>query len=166
MHAQTEASLRKSFLNCSKGAASRITIPASVLDADWERQFFLAWSDPKSPQNAYLVAETETGLQGIVMEKRPTLGSGGARMCQLCLSLHSSTGVSMVSIPTTKSTKDNYGSIGGYICTDLDCVEYTLGTKKPDGVRQMEETMSLDERIQRALTNAQRLIASVADKLT
>ncbi len=165
MQPQTEASVRKSFINCSKGAASRIGIPPAVLDADWDKQFFLAWSDPKSPQNAYVVAETEDGLRGISMEKRSAKGSGGARMCQLCLALHSSTGVSMVSIPTTKSSKDSYGSVGGYICTDLACVDYTLGTKKPEGVRQMEETLTQEERIERTLGNVQRLIASVAEKL-
>lgn len=160
----TEKSLRSAFINCSKGAASRISIPAEILEPAEDR-FFLAWSDPKSPQTAYLVAETETGLRGLVMEKRKSLGSGGARMCQICLSLHSSTGVSLVSIPTAKSSQDNYGSIGGYLCTDLACVDYTLGRKKPEGVRQMEETLTQEQRVERALANVDRLISNVAEKL-
>lgn len=61
----------------------------------------------------------------------------------------------MVSIPTSKSSQDKYGSIGTYMCSDLECVAYTLGKKKPDGVRQMEETLTPEEKIERMLGNVQ-----------
>lgn len=165
MQAYSEAALRKSFINCTKGASQRINIPKEVLSTDWANEIFLSWTDPKSPQNAYVVAETSKGLQGLVMERKKAPAKGGARMCQFCLTLNSSTGVSLMSIPTAKSSKENYGSIGTYICTDLECVAYTLGKKKPDGIRQMEESLTQDEKIARLLENVQGLIARIEESL-
>ncbi|APF40746.1 FBP domain-containing protein [Neomicrococcus aestuarii] len=169
MRSHTESALRKSFINCSKGAAQRINFPKEILNADsadWEKQIFLSWADPKAPQRAYLVAETTEGLQGLLMERNQTPAKGGgARMCQLCFTLHPSSGVSMVSIPTTKSSQDKYGSIGTYICSDLQCVAYALGKKKPEGIRQMEETLTVDEKIERMLANVKGIFAHVDELL-
>ena len=52
MNTHTETEIRKSFVNCSKGAAQRINIPQDVLHGDWESQIFLGWYDPKSPRAA------------------------------------------------------------------------------------------------------------------
>ncbi|MGW4859510.1 FBP domain-containing protein [Kocuria palustris] len=165
MHAHSESEIRKSFLNCSKGAAQRLAVPKDLDQIDWDAQIILGWTDPKSPKAAYLVVETDDGLRGLVMEKSTLKGNGGARMCQLCLTLHTSTGVSMFSIQRSKSAKDRYSSVGTYICTDLACSDYTVGRHKPDGVRQMEETLSLEERSQRTLENAQGLVQRVAQSL-
>ena len=166
MRSYSEAALRKSFINCSKGAAQRINFPKEILNPEWDNQVFLMWADPKSPQRAYLIAETPTGLQGLLMEKNhaPAKG-GGARMCQLCLTLHPSTGVSLMSIPTTKSTQDNYGSAGTYICSDLECIAYTLGKKKPEGIRQMEESLTVEEKTERMLNNVEAIFARIQELL-
>ncbi|WP_346845719.1 FBP domain-containing protein [uncultured Rothia sp.] len=165
MQAYSETAIRKSFINCTKGASQRINIPKEVLNSEWENQIFLSWTDPKAPQSAYIVAETSQGLQGLVMERKKSPAKGGARMCQFCLTLHSSSGVSMMSIPTAKSSQENYGSIGTYICTDLDCADYVWGKKKPEGIRQMEESLSLEEKINRTLSHVQGLIERLAESL-
>lgn len=165
VHAHSESEIRKSFLNCSKGAAQRLAVPQHLDQLEWDGQIVLGWTDPKSPKSAYLVVETDDGLRGLVMEKSTLKGNGGARMCQLCLTLHTSTGVSMFSIQRSKSAKDRYSSVGTYICSDLACSDYTLGRRKPDGVRQMEETLSVEERSQRTLTNGQGLVERVAQSL-
>ncbi|MGK4218388.1 FBP domain-containing protein [Kocuria marina] len=165
MHAHSESEIRKSFINCSKGAAQRINIPHEVAQAAWDQLIFLSWIDPKSPRTGYVVAETENGLRGLVLEKNPHKGKGGARMCQICLTLHPGSGVSMVSIQRTKSAKDHYNTVGTYLCSDLACSDYTLGKKKPEGIRQMEETMGLEDRVDRTLANVQGLINRVADAM-
>lgn len=55
--------------------------------------------------------------------------------------------------------------MGSYICSDLACSDYTLGRRKPDGVRQMKETLSVEERSQRTLTDGQGLVERVAQSL-
>ena len=163
MHSHTESEIRKSFINCSKGASQRINIPQDLFSIDWESQIFLSWIDPKSPRTGYVVAETENGLRGLVLEKNPHKGKGGARMCQICLTLHPGSGVSLVSIQRSKSAKDRYNTVGTYLCSDLACSDYTRGKRKPEGIRQMEETMSLGDRVDRTLTNIRGLIQRVGD---
>ena len=165
MHTHTESEIRKSFVNCSKGAAQRLNIPQSVLQGDWESQIFLGWFDPKSPRSGYVVVETEDGLRGLVLEKSAQKASGGARMCQICLTLHPASGVTLVSIPRSKTTKDRYSTVGTYVCSNLACGDYTLGRRKPEGIRQMEETMSPEERADRALANMRGLVERVAEAM-
>lgn len=113
VHAHSESEIRKSFLNCSKGAAQRLALPQHLDQLEWDGQIVLGWIDPKLP----------------------------------------------------KSAKDRYSSVGSYICSDLACSDYTLGRRKPDGVRQMEETLSVEERSQRTLTDGQGLVERVAQSL-
>ena len=165
MHTHTESEIRKSFINCSKGAAQRINIPQDVLHTAWEQQIFLGWYDPKSPRAGYVVVETDDGLRGLVMEKSAQKATGGARMCQICLTLHPASGVSLVSIQRSKSAKDKYSSVGTYVCSNLACSDYTLGRRKPECVRQMEETMSPEERAERTLENMRGLVQRVAEAM-
>lgn len=165
MNTHTETEIRKSFVNCSKGAAQRINIPQDVLHGDWESQIFLGWYDPKSPRAGYVVVETEHGLRGLVLEKNAQKASGGARMCQICLTLHPASGVSLVSIQRSKTAKDRYNSVGTYVCSNLACSDYTLGRRKPEGIRQMEETMRPEERADRALANMRGLVERVAEAM-
>ncbi|NHU84834.1 FBP domain-containing protein [Kocuria sp. JC486] len=156
----TETQIRKSFINCSKGEAQRINLPKDVLDG-WESRIFLAWIDPKAPQNGYMVAETEDGLRGIVLQKKAGKGSGNAQMCQLCMTLHPGSGISLVSIQRPRTKRDHYNSLGTYVCADLACSDYTQGRKKPDGIRQMDETLTPEQRAARTLDNVQGLIGRV-----
>ena len=99
------------------------------------------------------------------MEKSAQKATGGARMCQICLTLHPASGVSLVSIQRSKSAKDKYSSVGTYVCSNLACSDYTLGRRKPEGVRQMEETMSAEERAERTLENMRGLVQRVAEAM-
>ena len=87
-------------------------------------------------------------------------------MCQLCMTLHPNSGVAMYSIQSSKSAKDRYSSVGTYICDDLRCSDYTWGIKRPAGVRQMEETLTPEDRADRTRRNAIGLIERVADKMS
>lgn len=166
MYHPTESEIRKSFFNCTKGVASRLNLPQNLSATDWEREIFLGWVDPKAPQTGYIVVETEHGLRGIALQKNTRKPKGGAQMCQLCMTLHPNSGVAMYSIQSSKSAKDRYSSVGTYICDDLRCSDYTWGIKRPAGVRQMEETLTPEDRADRTRRNAIGLIERVADKMS
>lgn len=165
MGAHTESAIRKSFLNCSKGAAQRISLPQEILQGDWESRVFLGWTDPKAPRTGYVVAETDDGLRGLVVERGAQTEKGGARMCQVCLTLHTATGVSMMSIQCSRTAKDRYRSIATHLCADLACSDRTRGLKLPAGIRQMEESLTAPEREARTLVNIQGLIQRVAETM-
>lgn len=63
-----------------------------------------------------------------------------------------------------KSGRDAYNTIGTYICSDLNCTAYVLGKKKPEGIRQMDESLTLEQKIERTLENARALVQRVAQK--
>jgi hypothetical protein len=44
-----EAEIRTSFVNCSKGEASRIRMPAGLSRTPWADLDFLGWTDPGVP---------------------------------------------------------------------------------------------------------------------
>ena len=165
MRPLTESQIRSSFINCTKGEASRLNLPAGLGAWDWEAEVFLGWIDPKSPQRGYAVVPQEDGsLRGVVLTKATNRGRGAAQMCQFCLTLHSGSGVSLFSAarPSAKGGKGHYSSVGTYLCQDLRCTDYTLGRRRPEGVRQMEETMTVEDRRERTLANARGFI----DRLT
>lgn len=165
MQNHTESEIRKSFVNCSKGVAQRLNVPKDLAETDWDSEIFLGWIDPKAPQSAYIVVESDAGLRGIVLQQNAQNSRGGAQMCQLCMTLHPGSGVSMFSIQRSKGKKDHYNTVGTYICADLRCTDYTWGRKKPGGVRQMEETLTPEERAERTRRNATGLVDRIAEKM-
>lgn len=167
MHPHTESGIRKSFINCSKGAASRLNLPKNFPDIVWEDQIFLSWRDPRAPQSAYLVVEDREGegLRGIVLQKNSQKGSGGAQMCQLCMTLHPGSGVSLFTIQCGRTAKDRYNTIGTYLCSDLACSDYVYNRRKPSGVRQMEETLTPAQKAERTKENALGLVDRVQARI-
>ncbi|WP_030435340.1 FBP domain-containing protein [Actinoplanes subtropicus] len=152
MEPLTEPEIRASFANCSRGEAGRIKVP-ELAAVPWGDLDFLGWTDPGAPQRALLVT---SGHVGIVM-RRPTARPGTAMrssMCRICNTGHTSDGVTLFVAPLAGAAGRNGNTVGEYICSDLACSLYLRGKKQPRGrlVRQ-EETLTLDERVDRALTN-------------
>lgn len=149
-----EKEIRGSFVNCSKGEAGRIKLPAGPVP--WPDLDFLGWTDPAAPLRALLVVPGEDGLTGLVL-RRPEPGKVSAlrsSMCQVCLTEHASTGVALFVAPLAGASGRNGNTVGQYICSDLACSLYLRGKRKPKmRLVNREETLTLDERVGRALTN-------------
>jgi len=152
MEPLTEQEIRASFVNCSKGEASRIKMP-DLATVPWPDLDFLGWTDPAAPQRALLVVSRDVGM---VMRKPETRRGLAMRssMCRICTTGHTSDGVTLFVAPLAGAAGRKGNTVGEYICSDLACSLYLRGKKQPRGrlVRQ-EETLTLDERVDRALTN-------------
>lgn len=144
----TDAELRKSFTNCSKGEAASIVLPD--LDAvTWENLDFLAWRNSRMPQRAYLAVETDTEPVGLVLRAAEYRGSSGAMrssMCEFCQTVHSAGGVTLFTAKKAGTSGRRGDSIGTYICSNLECSAYIRQLKRPARV-QPESTATLEERI-------------------
>ena len=68
-----ERAIRSSFVNCSKGEASRIRMPSGLADQPWADLDFLGWTDPGAPLRALLVVPGVDGPTGLVL-RRPSPG--------------------------------------------------------------------------------------------
>lgn len=153
-----EKEIRGSFINCSKGEAGRIRLPAGFADGavPWDDLDFLGWTDPGAPQRALLVVPGADGPSGIVLRRPETMKVSAMRstMCRVCLTDHASGGVGLFVAPLAGPAGRRGNTVGEYICSDLGCSLYLRGKRQPKmRLVRREETLTLAERIDRAMTN-------------
>ena len=148
----TEAEIRRSFVNCSRGEAQRANLPDGFEDLAWDDLDVLGWVDPKAPQVAYVVVPRDDGPVGVRL-RRNNSGSGRARMCSLCCTVHPANGVTlMVANRSGKAGRDG-NSVGVDVCADLRCSGYARGWAPTPAVSLLEETTSPEQRVDRLLRN-------------
>ncbi|GAA2532568.1 FBP domain-containing protein [Streptomyces levis] len=161
MKALTEQEIRRSFVNCTKGEAKRLSVPHDLAERPWDDLDFLGWRDPQAPDRAYLVTE---------LDGRPTalaLRSTGASswqtrrsMCSMCMTTHTG-GVSLMVAAKQGKAGQQGNTVGAYICSDLACSLYLRGKKDLGTGAQLHETLTLEEKIQRTTANLAAFIARV-----
>ena len=154
MEALTEREIRDSFVNCSKGEAGRIKLPAA--EPPWADLDYLGWTDPGAPLRSLMVVPGGNGPAGLVLRRPETRRTSAMRssICRICYTGHSADGVTLFVAPLAGAAGRNGNTVGDYFCTDLACSLYLRGRRQPRGrLVRHEETLSLDERIDRAMTN-------------
>lgn len=161
MEPLTEQEIRAAFVNCTKGEAKRLSVPRDLAERPWEDLDYLGWRDPQAPDRAYLVA---------VLDGRPTAlalrgsaaGSWQTRrsMCSLCLTTHSG-GVSLMVARRAGKAGQQGNSVGAYMCDDLACSLYVRGKRDAGPGARLHETLTLDEKIRRTVTNLAAFVAKV-----
>jgi FBP C-terminal treble-clef zinc-finger len=161
----TESDIRRSFVNCSKGEAKRLGVPKDLEEQPWDDLDFLGWRDPGAPERGYLVAERHDGsLAGITL--RATAGASrgftSRSICSLCLTTHTSRGVALMTARRTGEAGRQGNTVGQYLCTDLACSLYTRGKKQTAAGTELDETLSVDEKIARTQLN----LTAFIDKVT
>ncbi|MEU0571982.1 FBP domain-containing protein [Nonomuraea sp. NPDC005983] len=150
MKAVTEQEIRASFVNCSKGEAKRLTLPRGLTEQPWDDLDFLGWRDSGAPDRGYLVTDRGGEVVGVALrlaaERRGSLHRG---MCSLCLTTHPGSGVSLMTARRAGQAGRDSNSVGVYVCTDLACSLYVRGKKIPDLGGRLEETLTVEQQIDR-----------------
>ncbi|WP_026413257.1 FBP domain-containing protein [Actinomadura oligospora] len=159
----TERDVRTSFVNCSKGEATRLHLPRDFAELAWDDLDFLGWRDPAAPERAYLVAEHDGRLVGISLRATAAASRGFTTrsMCSLCLTTRTGGGVALMTARRTGEDGRQGNSVGQYMCSDLACSLFVRGRRESVGARDMEETLSLDDKIARTRANLHALLAKV-----
>ncbi len=161
----TDKQIRSSFVNCTKGEASRLRLPLDFAELPWEELDFLGWVDPGAPLRAHVVVPREDGPLGITL-RVPATGRTSAvktSLCQVCLTGHASSGVTLLAAPLAGSRGREGNTVGVYLCADLACSLYVRGKRQPRlRAARHEESLTVDERIQRTMTN----LNAFLDKVT
>ena len=116
----TPDDIRESFVNASKGEASRVPMPG-LHDVIWEQREYLGWRDPGSPQRGYLVAWRDGLPVGIVLRASGTRLQAGSAICSLCNTPQPANQVTMFSATRAGEAGKRGDSVGTYICADLAC---------------------------------------------
>lgn len=159
----TEHDIRTSFVNCSKGEAKRLPLPKSLADLDhWDDLDFLGWFDLSAPDRKYLVVERAGELVGLSL--RSASGNRGflrRSLCSLCLTTHPGSGVSLMTAPKAGRAGREGNSVGLYVCSDLDCSLYVRGRKKAAPGGRMEESLTVEQQIERLCGNLDAFVERV-----
>lgn len=160
----TEKQIRASFVNCTKGEAARMRLPLDFAELPWENLDFLGWVDPGAPLRAHLVLPREDGALGISL-RVPSVGRTSAvksSMCQICLTGHASSGVTLLAAPLAGARGREGNTVGTYICADLACSLYVRGKRRPKlRAGRQEESLTVDERLARMEANLNGFVSRV-----
>lgn len=152
----TDKQIRSSFVNCTKGEAARLKLPLDFAELPWDDLDFLGWVDPGAPLRAHLVVPREDGPLGVSL-RVPATGRTSAvksSMCQVCLTAHASSGVTLLVAPLAGSRGREGNTVGIYLCADLACSLYVRGRRQPKlRHRRHEESLTLDEQVARLTGN-------------
>src|SRR5690606_29412507 len=65
----TERDLRASFVNASRKEVSSLSLPPDFADIDFSRLDYLGWWDAKFARRAYVVAEVDGRLTGVLLQR-------------------------------------------------------------------------------------------------
>ena len=154
-------------MNCSKGEAGRVKMPAGLTGGaiPWADLDFLGWTDPGAPLRSLLVVPGPTGPTGLVLRRPEARRVSAMRssMCQMCLTDHAASGVTLFVAPLAGASGRQGNTVGEYLCSDLGCSLYLRGKRKPKGrLVAREETLPVEERIERAMKNLDAFVGRVA----
>lgn len=121
MNPLTEAQIRASFVNCSKGEASSLTLPADLADTRWDRLDVLGWTDRKAPLRAYVVVPVDGGVVGVALRAPETGGKQRRAVCAWCEDVYSTDDVSLYVARRAGAAGRKGDTVGTLICTAFGC---------------------------------------------
>jgi hypothetical protein len=121
MQPLTEAQIRASFVNVSKGDAARVPMPG-LHEVVWDEREYLGWHDARAPQRAYLtVWQGERPVSMLLRSADRRIRSGISAMCSLCHMPQPGGQVALFAAPRSGDAGRNGDTVGTYICADLGC---------------------------------------------
>ncbi|WP_262061599.1 FBP domain-containing protein [Streptomyces sp. STR69] len=157
----TEQEIRAAFVNCTKGEAKRLAVPRDLAERSWDDLDFLGWRDPQAPDRAYVVTELDGRPVGVQLRTSGAASWQQRRsMCSVCLTTHTG-GVSLMVAPRSGKAGQQGNSVGLYMCSDLACSLYVRGKKDTGIGARLHESLTLEEKIRRTVTNLATFIARV-----
>jgi hypothetical protein len=143
----TETQIRRSFVNCSRGEAASVTLPAGLSDVPWDDLDFLGWRDVKAPLRGYAVLWREDRPVGIALRAADTtMSARTSAMCLLCQSTQSGAEVSLFTARRAGEAGRDGNTVGQYVCADLACSR-RVRTDVPPWLRDRDPAEVVVERV-------------------
>ncbi|MFJ5674327.1 FBP domain-containing protein [Streptomyces sp. NPDC093097] len=157
--------IRASFVNCTKGEASRLNLPAGLAELAWQDLDFLGWRDPGAPDRSYLVAPRGDGLIGVTLRVPQGVRRSFTKttVCSVCLTGHPGSGVSLLAARRAGPAGRQGNTVGTYLCADLACSLYVRGRKQSQLASRHKENLPLEDRIARTVRNLDAFLDKVLE---
>ncbi|RBY90503.1 FBP domain-containing protein [Blastococcus sp. TBT05-19] len=147
MDAMTEQQVRRSFINCSRGEASGLTLPREFGQLALAELALLGWRDAKAPLRGYLVVPQGDGPVGVSLRAADTrMSSRTPAMCLLCQTAQSGDAISLFTARRSGEAGRNGNTVGTYICADLRCAERAR-SEIPPWLRERDPEEVAEERV-------------------
>lgn len=115
----TDAIIRSSIVNASKGAAHRAHLP-DLSRVKWDELDYLGWQDPRRPLQHYVVLETDGEVRGLMLRgtgQRPPR----KLLCAWCQDVVDGNGAATFVAPLAGSSGRRGNTIGTMLCADFRC---------------------------------------------
>ncbi|MBX3098723.1 MAG: FBP domain-containing protein [Salinibacterium sp.] len=134
--------IRRSFVNTSKGDASRVPMPG-LHDVLWDEREYLGWRDQQAPQRGYLVHWVNGQPLGLVLRASEfSLKPGIAAMCSWCRTTRRSDEISLFSAARAGQSGRDGNTIGTYLCDDLACSHMIRILPPPTPLQDPEQLLA------------------------
>ena len=142
MQPLTPEHIRESFVNATKGEASRVPMPG-LHDVLWDQREYLGWRDQQSPQRGYLVHWVDDRPLGLVLRASEfSLKPGIAAMCSWCRITRRSDEISLFSAARAGQSGRDGNTIGTYLCDDLACSHMIRVLPPPHELQDPEQLLA------------------------
>ena len=115
-----EKTIRESFVNASRKEVSDLTLPADLVDLDWDSLDYLGWRDPKVAKRAYIVVPTDDGPVGMILKQAEASPRSRAQ-CSWCQDIKLPNDVVLYSARRVGPAGRNGNSVGTLICSEFQC---------------------------------------------
>ncbi len=161
MEPLTEQQIRAAFVNCTKGESKRLSVPRDLAERPWSDLDYLGWRDPQAPDRAYLATVLDGRPTALALRcPSPTAAQRPRGMCSICLTTPAG-GVSLMVARRAGKPGQQGNTVGTYICSDLACSLYVRGRKDAGPGARLQESITLEEKIQRTVAHLAAFVAKV-----
>ena len=167
MRPLTEATIRRSMANCSRGQVATMTMPAGLASLDWDARDFLGWRDAKAPLRAYVVQWREDAPLGLMLRAPESrMSRSRAAMCALCHYGQSADNVALFTARRVGQRGRDGNTVGTYICADLACSANVRSAAAPSSFASPSGRRTPVEPTPEMQEAARRRVAELGERLT
>ncbi|GAA1863942.1 FBP domain-containing protein [Pseudonocardia ailaonensis] len=140
-----ETRIRRALANCTKGEASRLTLPPEIRELDLDAlDDVVGWRDAKAPDRAVLLLPGSPEPAAVLLRAASNpVGTTG--MCALCRTTHSAGGTTLFTAARRGPEGRRGATVGTYVCADLGCRRHVRVGKATAALRPAPG-LSVEER--------------------
>jgi len=115
-----EREIRASFINASRKEVSSLTLPAGFGEIGFDRLDYLGWTDPKFARRAYVVADIDGVLTGVLLQRAEQRVLARAQ-CSWCEDVALRNDVQLYSARKAGAAGRKGDTIGTLVCAEFGC---------------------------------------------
>jgi len=156
-----ERAIRASFINASRKEVSSVSLPQGFAEVDFDKIDYLGWSDSKFPRRAYVIAEVDDTLTGVLLQRAEQRVLSRAQ-CSWCEDVTLRNDVQLYSARKAGAAGRKGDTIGTLVCAEFGC-SHNVRRLPPLAYEGYDRETARDLRILRMQENVTAFLRGVAD---